>query len=350
MLITPTWTSARKASRSGSRHLERHLASAGSSGRKSRQRGLRHRARRRCWRGTEGGRVHDASLVKLVLALAATLLLAWGAWLRRRRTAPGVAASRETRRSRCWVSRRCSAGGTSSSSTAPASCTDTISSTTTSARSTSPSSATGGSTSASRSPTSRRGSARAWRAGRSPTSTATCRAIPRRSAPTPGRCKRHFSGFALGRVSPATWTGFATRIPPERWEASQLDHGYNATPAWTLIGGRLASTGAVSTEQILALALLDPLLAAGGLERGGLGLRMAGHLRRADLLGLPTTPRTSRGPEAPSCATTGWPRRWWGSRCCAAACRPARGRSSASPHRCAHSRPSGCSGPASRRR
>lgn len=76
----------------------------------------------------------------------------------------------------------------------------------------------------------------------------------------PGRCKRHFSAERwAGFRSDVDW--FRVRIPPERWEASQLDHGYNATPAWTLIGGRLASLGAASTEQILALALLDPLLA-----------------------------------------------------------------------------------------
>jgi hypothetical protein len=75
----------------------------------------------------------------------------------------------------------------------------------------------------------------------------------------PGRCKRHFSAERwAGFRSDVGW--FRARIPPERWEASQLDHGYNATPVWTLIGGRLASLGVASTEQVLALALLDPLL------------------------------------------------------------------------------------------
>ena len=75
----------------------------------------------------------------------------------------------------------------------------------------------------------------------------------------PGRCKRHFSDERwAGFRSDVGW--FRARIPPERWEASQLDHGYNATPAWTLIGRGLASTGAASEGQILALALLDPLL------------------------------------------------------------------------------------------
>jgi len=75
----------------------------------------------------------------------------------------------------------------------------------------------------------------------------------------PGRCKRHFSEERwAGFRGDVGW--FRARIPPDRWEATQLDHGYNATPAWTLIGRWLASTANVSTEQVLALALLDPLL------------------------------------------------------------------------------------------
>lgn len=38
------------------------------------------------------------------------------------------------------------------------------------------------------------------------------------------------------------------------------DHGYNATPAWTLVGGRLAGIGPASDGTILALRLLDPVL------------------------------------------------------------------------------------------
>jgi hypothetical protein len=78
----------------------------------------------------------------------------------------------------------------------------------------------------------------------------------------PGRCKRHFSPerwIEFGRD--LDW--FRARIPPERWEATQLDHGYNATPVWTLIGGGLASLGPASAERIFALALLDPLLMLG---------------------------------------------------------------------------------------
>jgi hypothetical protein len=76
----------------------------------------------------------------------------------------------------------------------------------------------------------------------------------------PGRCKRHFAAERWSEFAgDVGW--FRDRIPPPRWEATQLDHGYNATPNWTLIGGRLAALGPASTGRILVLALLDPLLA-----------------------------------------------------------------------------------------
>jgi hypothetical protein len=46
------------------------------------------------------------------------------------------------------------------------------------------------------------------------------------------------------------------------WRQTQLDHGYNATPVWGLVGGLLARTGPASERQILWLRLLDPLLLA----------------------------------------------------------------------------------------
>src|SRR5262245_60700002 len=66
MLITPTWTSERKASRSG-RVIASDIASLPV----------------RCTRtiGPEGRLMHDASLLKLALAAAAALLLAWQGWL-----------------------------------------------------------------------------------------------------------------------------------------------------------------------------------------------------------------------------------------------------------------------------
>ena len=76
----------------------------------------------------------------------------------------------------------------------------------------------------------------------------------------PGRCTRHFSAerWALFKHDLA-W--FRSRLPAERWEALQRDHGYNPTPAWGILGTLLASTGPASTGQIFALTLLDPALA-----------------------------------------------------------------------------------------
>jgi hypothetical protein len=75
----------------------------------------------------------------------------------------------------------------------------------------------------------------------------------------PGRCTRHFS--------PERWTAFQhdvgwfrSALPWHAWEGIQLDHGYNPPPSWGVLGTLLASTGPASAGQIVALALVDPLL------------------------------------------------------------------------------------------
>ncbi|MEE9609444.1 MAG: hypothetical protein V3U03_17040, partial [Myxococcota bacterium] len=75
----------------------------------------------------------------------------------------------------------------------------------------------------------------------------------------PARCTGHFS--------PPRWQAFQRdiawfrgRVPARRWRLAQVDHGYNATPAWGMAGSLLARTGPASDRQLLALALLDPLL------------------------------------------------------------------------------------------
>ena len=45
-----------------------------------------------------------------------------------------------------------------------------------------------------------------------------------------------------------------------RWEAAQHDHGYNATPLWTAVGGALANLTSASDSSLRWLSLLDPLL------------------------------------------------------------------------------------------
>jgi len=78
----------------------------------------------------------------------------------------------------------------------------------------------------------------------------------------PETCTAHFSQ--------QRWTAFQRdiawfrdRVPTRRWRAMQTDHGYNATPVWTALGGTLAGRVAASDHSILALRLIDPLLLAG---------------------------------------------------------------------------------------
>jgi len=74
----------------------------------------------------------------------------------------------------------------------------------------------------------------------------------------PQRCTSHFSA-ARWRDFRHDVAWFRNRETPQRWDSISADHGYNATPVWTLAGSLLAGTGAASDRQILLLTLLDPL-------------------------------------------------------------------------------------------
>lgn len=72
-------------------------------------------------------------------------------------------------------------------------------------------------------------------------------------------CTDHFS--------PERWRAFRrdvahfrSQYPPRAWVSLTTDRGYNATPAWTAIPALLANTGPATDTQVLALALVDPLL------------------------------------------------------------------------------------------
>ena len=52
---------------------------------------------------------------------------------------------------------------------------------------------------------------------------------------------------------------FRGKVNAKRWEEIHQDHGYNATPVWTLAGWALSNTGAANDDQIRALNLIDPL-------------------------------------------------------------------------------------------
>lgn len=78
----------------------------------------------------------------------------------------------------------------------------------------------------------------------------------------PERCKDHFT--------PARWEAFKHDVAyfrvnhgVKRWEDAQADHGYNATPVWTIVGTTLSNTGPATKDQIDLLTRIDPLFIIG---------------------------------------------------------------------------------------
>jgi hypothetical protein len=56
----------------------------------------------------------------------------------------------------------------------------------------------------------------------------------------------------------ALW--FHDRVTPQKWQDLLKDHGYNATPVWTIAGSLLANRAPASPSAIKRLALIDPFL------------------------------------------------------------------------------------------
>ncbi len=79
---------------------------------------------------------------------------------------------------------------------------------------------------------------------------------------SPQACKSHFSA-ARWEVFRHDVAWFRARESADRWAAMSSDHGYNATPVWTIAGTLFANLAPASNRQILALCLLDPLYFAG---------------------------------------------------------------------------------------
>jgi len=78
----------------------------------------------------------------------------------------------------------------------------------------------------------------------------------------PERCTRHFA--------PNRWEAFKQDVRWFRtyprawgWRHAQVDHGYNPTPVWNLLGVPLANLAGPAERGVPLLALLDPLLLAG---------------------------------------------------------------------------------------
>jgi hypothetical protein len=88
----------------------------------------------------------------------------------------------------------------------------------------------------------------------------TNRIVPTTAAvENPEACKSHFDSERWQSFShDVAW--FRIHVTPRRWHQSQVDHGYNGTPAWGFFGRLLAETGPATDRQILALRLLDPIL------------------------------------------------------------------------------------------
>lgn len=77
----------------------------------------------------------------------------------------------------------------------------------------------------------------------------------------PERCKDSFT--------PARWeayrrdiAAFRSFVGEPRWRDIHLDHGYNATPVWTLAGYALTNTGPVTMSSLTRLNLIDPVFLA----------------------------------------------------------------------------------------
>jgi hypothetical protein len=86
----------------------------------------------------------------------------------------------------------------------------------------------------------------------------------------PERCKQHFT--------PARWQEFKhdvaffrVRHGDRRWEDVFSDHGYNATPVWTILGSTLANLAPASDRGIFLLSLVDWGAALGMLAMIGWG-------------------------------------------------------------------------------
>lgn len=77
----------------------------------------------------------------------------------------------------------------------------------------------------------------------------------------PERCKETFSPerWAAFRQDIAAFRSF---VGEPRWRDIHLDHGYNATPVWTLAGYALTNVGPVTMKQLTRLNLIDPIYLA----------------------------------------------------------------------------------------
>jgi len=78
----------------------------------------------------------------------------------------------------------------------------------------------------------------------------------------PARCTARFSTERWGEFRHDV-DFLRALVPARKWLLFQQDHGYNATPAWSLLGHALTRAAPVSAAQLRLLWALDPLLLLG---------------------------------------------------------------------------------------
>ena len=78
-------------------------------------------------------------------------------------------------------------------------------------------------------------------------------------AADPQICKGHFSKERWEDFK-ADIRFFRGKMSQDRWHNIHLDHGFNATPVWSIAGFVLSSTGVASDAQVLTLASIDAVL------------------------------------------------------------------------------------------
>lgn len=76
-------------------------------------------------------------------------------------------------------------------------------------------------------------------------------------------CRRQFTSAAHWNEFKHDVEYFRAHVDPEVWRHAVMDHGYNPSPVWTVVGKALASTGPASTVQIALLSWVDPVLLVG---------------------------------------------------------------------------------------
>jgi hypothetical protein len=75
----------------------------------------------------------------------------------------------------------------------------------------------------------------------------------------PSRCKQHFSESRWKQFR-ADVRFFRGRFSRDRWDQSQSDHGYNATPVWAIAGRMIADETQLSWKAITQIAWIDSVL------------------------------------------------------------------------------------------